>query len=220
MRTNWQPKGSIRQLQRAQRKFRLFFFLTIFFNHRKKNYQPKKIKNSFLSLVFFPSARDNITFDRYPITADRGVAIPSSIDEKKCSEKSGWDKEKVARRDEADQRRDARENERRRRQRERKKEEFASKQAKFQKSSKKPEAVGCCYAATIDHLGGRRRDSWSVRVFGHEILSRSAPRVPCRFASRFASFTRRLAATCTRYAIDNVRDRTEICRIVSFIRTG
>lgn len=126
----------------------------------------------------------------------------------------------MARRDEADQRRDARENERRRRQRERKKEEFASKQAKFQKSSKKPEAVGCCYAATIDHLGGRRRDSWSVRVFGHEILSRSAPRVPCRFASRFASFTRRLAATCTRYAIDNVRDRTEICRIVSFIRTG
>lgn len=104
--------------------------------------------------------------------------------------------------------------------RERKKEEFASKQAKFQKSSKKPEAVGCCYAATIDHLGGRRRDSWSVRVFSHEILSRSAPRVPCRFASRFASFTRRLAATCTRYAIDNVRDRTEICRIVSFIRTG
>lgn len=82
---------------------------------------------------------------------------------KKCSEKSGWDKEKeVARRDEADQRRDARENERRRRQkreREREGEEFASKQAKFQKSSKKPEAVGCCYAATIDHLGGRRRDS-------------------------------------------------------------
>lgn len=125
----------------------------------------------------------------------------------------------MARRDEADQRRDARENERRRSQRG-KERGVASKQAKFQKSSKKPEAVGCCYAATIDHLGGRRRDSWSVRVFGHEILSRSAPRVPCRFASRFASFTRRLAATCTRYAIDNVRDRTEICRIVSFIRTG
>lgn len=47
----------------------------------------------------------------------------------------------------------------REREREREGEEFASKQAKFQKSSKKPEAVGCCYAATIDHLGGRRRDS-------------------------------------------------------------
>lgn len=65
--------------------------------------------------------------------------------------------------------------------REGKKEEFASKQAKFQKSSKKPEAVGCCYAATIDHLGGRRRDSWSVRVFGHEILAfRAAGSLPIR----------------------------------------
>lgn len=29
-------------------------------------------------------------------------------------------------------------------------------ETEFRKSSKKPEAVSCCYAATIDHLGGRR----------------------------------------------------------------
>ena len=28
-------------------------------------------------------------------------------------------------------------------------------ETEFRKSSKKPEAVSCCYAATIDHLGGR-----------------------------------------------------------------
>lgn len=79
---------------------------------------------------------------------------------KKCSEKSGWDKEKeVARRTRGETLEKTKEGEGREREREREGEEFASKQAKFQKSSKKPEAVGCCYAATIDHLGGRRRDS-------------------------------------------------------------
>lgn len=64
-------------------------------------------------------------------------------------------------------------------------------ETEFRKSSKKPEAVSCCYAATIDHLGGRRE---------RERVRRRAsprPRTRLRRVSRAASFARRpMAVPC------------------------
>ena len=137
---------------------------------------------------------------------------------KKCSEKSGWDKEKeVARRDEADQRRDARENERRRRQREREGERGRGVRVEASKVSKiEQKARGGWLLLRGDYRSFRRQTPRLLKRPGsvrprNSLAFRAAGSLPIRELHSPIG----LHAVRDRY---NVRNRTEICRIISFIR--
>lgn len=84
-------------------------------------------------------------------------------------------------------------------------------ETEFRKSSKKPEAVSCCYAATIDHLGGRRASEngyVAVRLF-----DRGPPGTASIACS--VSFARQpMAVPCSRHASrDRYRQRSTTSRL-------
>ena len=90
-------------------------------------------------------------------------------------------------------------------------------EAEFQKSSKTPEAVSCCYAATIDHLAVVGRGGHAVRLSGRESSPRGVQCVrvlraapsraepsraePSRVdqLARIVVAARQLAVSCTRH---------------------